>query len=312
MTNFGLNTKYHASAEKPALLYYGDFQGDGIHTLVEAEFEQEHLYPVRGKSCSTAAMPFLAEKFKTYKDFAIAELDDIYTQECLEDSHRFAATTLESGVYFNQGNNEEVAFRFEPLPRLAQVAPCFGAVVADANFDGYEDIIIAQNFFSPQPETGRMDGGLSILLLGDGTGQLKTVWPRRSGIIEPGDSKSLAMTDFNLDGRLDPVFGVNNADASVYLNEVAGGGAPMLVRLAGRSGNPSCFGARVTVVLDDGSAHVREIYGGSGYLSQSTAAASFSIPPRLTVVEVVVNWPTGETTRHEARPVRLLTIDQDR
>ena len=35
-TNFGLNTKYHASPQNPVLLYAGDFNGDGGFQIVEA------------------------------------------------------------------------------------------------------------------------------------------------------------------------------------------------------------------------------------------------------------------------------------
>ncbi|MCA9189710.1 MAG: VCBS repeat-containing protein, partial [Planctomycetales bacterium] len=69
VTNTGLNTKYHATVEQPALLYYGDFSGDGQRHLIEAEFEDTTLFPVRGKSCSTNAMPHLANKFPTFHDF---------------------------------------------------------------------------------------------------------------------------------------------------------------------------------------------------------------------------------------------------
>ena len=78
VTNFGLNTKYHASTEKPALIYYGDLDGSGKKRIIEAEFEGSVCYPIRGKSCSTHAIPSLAEKFPTYKDFALAELGKIY------------------------------------------------------------------------------------------------------------------------------------------------------------------------------------------------------------------------------------------
>ena len=55
VTNFGLNNKYHASAEKPTQLFYGDFDGSGKKQIVEAEFEDETLFPVRGKSSCSAA-----------------------------------------------------------------------------------------------------------------------------------------------------------------------------------------------------------------------------------------------------------------
>ena len=72
-TNFGLNTKYHASVEKPTLLYYGKFESKGRPNIVEAEFEDETLFPVRGRSCSSRAMPHLVKKFDSYTSFALAD-----------------------------------------------------------------------------------------------------------------------------------------------------------------------------------------------------------------------------------------------
>ena len=80
------------------MLYYGDFEREGRMRLVEAEFEDEKLFPVRGKSCSTNAMPFLGNKYEKFHDFAVASLGEIYTEACLESAHRYAATSLESGV----------------------------------------------------------------------------------------------------------------------------------------------------------------------------------------------------------------------
>ena len=77
-TNFGLNTKYHASAKKPTLLYYGDFESKGTPNIIEAEFEDETLFPVRGLSCSSRAMPHLLDKFDTYSSYALADLTEIY------------------------------------------------------------------------------------------------------------------------------------------------------------------------------------------------------------------------------------------
>ena len=156
--------------------------------LVEAEHEQDELFPIRGKSCSTSAMPSLAEKFSTYEEFALASLEDIYTPECLQTSHRFSADTLESGVLLNDGKG---VFTFQPLPRLAQISPAYGVAVAELNGDGIPDLVLAQNFFSPQPETGDMDGGLSLVLLGAGDGTFRPLWPGESGLIVPGDAKAL-------------------------------------------------------------------------------------------------------------------------
>jgi enediyne biosynthesis protein E4 len=120
-TNWGLNTKYHASREQPALLYYGDFDNSGRMRLVEAEYEDEVIFPVRGRSCSTHAMPFLAGKFRSYRDFALADLSAIYTDACLSDAQRFAATTLESCALINEGTHFRVVSLTATCPELAQL-----------------------------------------------------------------------------------------------------------------------------------------------------------------------------------------------
>ncbi|MGI9241369.1 MAG: FG-GAP repeat domain-containing protein, partial [Verrucomicrobiales bacterium] len=181
-TNFGRNTKYHPKPEKPALLFYGDVDNSGRNHIIEAEFEGDTLYPVRGKSCSTEAIPGLANKFTTYKGFAAASLAEIYTSDTLESVRRFEATDLNTSVFWNDGNGN---FSPEPLPWVAQLSPSFGVVVRDFDGDGAQDIALAQNFFTPQRETGRMAGSLSLLLLGksgDGKTSFEPVWPNHSGL----------------------------------------------------------------------------------------------------------------------------------
>ena len=214
-TNFGLNTKYHASSEKPALLYYGQFGESPEMRLIEAEFENDILFPVRGKSCSTAAIPDLAQRFPSFDKFAGAALEEIYPSDRLENAHRFEANVLESGIFLNDGSGN---FEFGPLPRIAQIAPSFGSALFDANADGNLDAYLAQNFFTPQLETGKMAGGLSQLLLGDGKGGFTPVTAKESGLIVPGDAKAVVITDVNVDGSPDIVVGINNGAVLTFEN----------------------------------------------------------------------------------------------
>ncbi|MEN8774483.1 MAG: VCBS repeat-containing protein [Akkermansiaceae bacterium] len=202
--NFGLNTKYHASSEKPALLYFGDFQGNGSKRLVEAEFENDTLFPVRGKSCSTSAIPALASKFKTYNSFALAELTDIYS---LKGASRFEAKVLESGFLINDGSGN---FTFKPMPHLAQISPIQGMVFEDFTGNGLPDLAIAQNFYNPQFETGPYSGGIGIILANQGSGIFEDVPPLESGILIPGDPRGLHLIDLNGDSLKDLVCPLNN------------------------------------------------------------------------------------------------------
>ena len=172
------------------------------------------LRPVRGKSCSTQAMPHLREKFPTFHQYASAKLEEIYTEAILADCLRLEVNTLESGILINDGMG---TFAFRPLPRLAQASPGFGVAFLDADADVHPDLIIAQNFFGPQRETGRMDGGLSLLLKGDGTGGFLPILPAQSGIIIPGDATAVEIINLNGDSRHDIVVATNSGAVQVFL-----------------------------------------------------------------------------------------------
>ena len=74
------------------------------------------------------------------------------------------------------------------------------------------------------------------------------------------------------------------------------------ILLRGPAGNPTAVGARITVELADGSAQTSEVYAGSGYYSQSTAACFFGYPDSNPPKKIRVRWPSGLTTEHGFPP----------
>ncbi len=127
-------------------------------------------------------MPILEAKFPTFAEFASATVDEVYDPQSLSNAIRLEANTLESGVLTNDGKGH---FNFVALPSLAQAAPSFGVQLSDFNADGNCDILLAQNFFGPQRETGRMDGGLGMLLLGAVTGRFSLSGQTRAALLFP-------------------------------------------------------------------------------------------------------------------------------
>jgi hypothetical protein len=215
VSNFGQNTKYHPTVEKPQVIYHGELAASGMKNLVEAKLgEGGGLLPVRGKSCSVHAMPHLQKKFPTFHQFASASLEEIYPASLLASCLRLEVNTLESGILLNDGTG---VFRFRPFPRLAQVSPGFGVAFLNADGDSHPDLFIAQNFFAPQRETGRMDGGLSILLKGVGTGEFLPIDPAQSGILIPGDATAVKALDLNGDSHPDLVVATNAGPVQVFL-----------------------------------------------------------------------------------------------
>ena len=306
-SNFGLNTKYHASNDHPVLLYYGKFGTDEMR-LVEAEYENGQLFPVRGKSCSTRAIPHLAQRFNTFHSFALAELNEVYTPQEMKGAQKFSITELNSGILLNDGNAQ---FNFKKLPKIAQIAPSFGIVVEDMNGDSFPDIFLAQNFYHSQVETGRMSGGMSLMLTGLGDGTFKPMWPSESGIIIPSDAKSACKADLNGDSIPDILVSSNDGPVRSYItNADVNNTAKIRVILKGQIRNPNAIGAKVIAHYSDSSKQMKEVQAGKGYLSQSTPHLFFGAKGK-TIQKFMIRWPDGELTDHKFDNVsRIVTLSK--
>ncbi len=287
--NFGLNTKYKATPEKPELLYYGDFENNGKKQIVEAKFENGICLPRRGLGCTSDAMPTIKEKLPTYHAFAVSSLTDIYTTNSLDSADKFEANYLKSCLLLNTGTKNGVPqFEYQELPRIAQASPVFGSALVDVDGDGNLDLYVVQNFHGPQRETGNMDGGVSLLLRGDGTGHFEPVWPNQSGLLVGGDAKGLTVVDLNLDHRPDFVVSVNNGNPLGFVNHCQA----KYVRLRLDPGqNRSPLGSRVAFLGNEGSPRVMHVYGGGSYLSQSPA--ELLVPADIGLKSIEVRWPDG-------------------
>jgi hypothetical protein len=299
--NVGLNTQYHASPERPALLFYGDFRGDGEEPqAVEAYYEGDRLYPWRTRRDLGAVIPSVLKRYPRNNAYAHATLGDILGEDHIAAARRFAATELRSGVFLSRPDG---TYHFEALPRIAQISPLQGIAAGDLEGTGSAGIYAVQNSYAPIPAVGRFDGGLSQLLRGDGHGRFTPVPPAESGLVVPGDAKALAVLDLGDDGR--PAFLITrNNDATLAFRGAGPAGRhPLCVRLKGPPGNPTGVGARVTLEFPDGSTRVSEIYAGSGYYSQSTAACFFSYADTSPPSRIAVRWPSGAVSRHEVPPV---------
>jgi len=291
--NFGLNTKYQASTTKPEIMYYGDFEGNGIKRIIEAKYENGICLPHRGLGCSSGAMPMIKQKLPTYHKFAITSLQDIYTEDRINDAEQFEINNLASGILINQTDNKgKVRLEFQPLPRMAQASPIFGSAVCDINGDGNLDLYVVQNFYGSQRETGYMDGGVSLLLLGDGTGQFESVAPAISGLIVPWDGTSLTIGDINQDQRPDFIVGVNSRNLKIFLNQTRS--KSMAIRISDLSEGQNHIGAKISVNFSDDSIQLHEVSAGGGYLSQSAPVVFIGEgTSQRKVKSIHIRWPDG-------------------
>ena len=295
----GLNTQYHADAAHPTLLYSGDFRGNGANELIEAYYEGDQIYPWRSRKGLGAAIPSILKRYSRNSYYTRATLGEIVGEDRLAKAMRFAATELRSGVFMSQPDG---TYRFEPLPRIAQISAVQGLVAGNFDGDGRADIFAVQNSYAPIRADGRIDGGLGQLLRGDGRGHFEAATPLASGLIVPGDAKALAVADIDRDGWPDFLVTRNNSTTLAFRNSGFPGRHSFSVVLRGPPGNPTCVGARITVETAGGPPQMAEVAAGSGYLSQSSAASFFGYADGNAPARIRVRWPSGVTTESAFTP----------
>lgn len=188
--NLGLNYKYKASAEEPFEIFYNDFDQDGKKDIVLSYYNFGERYPLRGRSCSSAQMPILKEKFPDYSSFSMANLEEVYTPKKLSESIHYQATEFASIYAENLGNGK---FKVHHLPIEAQISNIEAILIDDFNNDQLLDILIAGGLYDSEVETTRNDAGLGLLLEGDGKGNFIPVRHVKSGLFLNENIKDLAV-----------------------------------------------------------------------------------------------------------------------
>jgi hypothetical protein len=296
--NAGQNTRYRASAEFPALLYAGVSVGGSLPQLIEAQAENGVYFPLRDRDTLAKVLPAALRPFPTAESYAKASLNDMFPQEVLATATRFAVTELRSGVFLSQPDG---TWKFMPLPRLAQIAPIQAMHAGDLDGDGRADLLVVGNDYSPTMETTRFDGGHGWLLRGDGRGGFAAMPAAESGIMVPGDSRAIAVTDLDQNGWPDFIVTQNNNRSLFFSNAGRAGARSFGVALRGAAGNPSAAGARLVLTLADGSRQVTEKGHGPVY---------FGFPETNPPTRLTIRWPVGQVSEHtfSAPPSRHITF----
>ncbi len=188
--NLGTNVKFKASYKKPFNVFATDFDKNGTCDIVLSKEYKGKMVPTRGRQCSSEQMPFIKEKFPTYKEFASAGIDDILGKEKMKEALNLTVTDFESKVLINNGDGTYTA---KALPRLAQAAPLNGLIVKDINKDGNLDLISAGNMYNTEVETPRYDAGTGLVMMGDGKGNFEAIPSGTSGFFADKDVKDIAL-----------------------------------------------------------------------------------------------------------------------
>jgi enediyne biosynthesis protein E4 len=189
--NLGLNYKYKASKEKPFSIYGKDFDNSNTYDIVLGAYYGDTVFPVRGRSCSSQQMPEIKSKFPTFKDFAMADVNEVYGSGLKEALH-YEADQFASIILYQE---EPGKFSIAELPVECQTAPVNGIVITDINKDGKQDILTGGNFYQSEIETGRADAGTGNILINNGERTWKPLKVHESGLYIANDVKSIQLVE---------------------------------------------------------------------------------------------------------------------
>ncbi len=300
--NWGENTPYRIDDFQHGFrVIYNDFNRNGKTDLIETYYDKRtgDYLPFRPLSHyePISRTAFQNDVLYSNRTFARHTLNDII-KGGIDNLPYKEVNTLSHMVFMNNSGNR---FKGQPLPATAQFSPGMGIGVADMDNDGFEDIMMSQNFFDMRYAADKSDAGLGIWLKGDGTGDFDAISPHVSGIQVYGNQRGVALNDYNSDGRVDLVITQNSDSTRLYSNVSQKKG--LTIRLEGPPVNRTGIGSRLWLEYENGTAGpVREIQAGSGYWSQNSTTQVLGIKEGREPSRIQIHWFDGTKQSVDIQP----------
>jgi hypothetical protein len=186
--NMGLNSKLHASLDRPVRLYAGDFDQNDSTDQVLTYFIGDNEYPFNTRDEMTKQMPSLKKKYLSYKKFAATTFHEMFSDDALAGKEQHVANTFETCLVENLGN---LKFKMKKLPLAAQFSSVNAIITGDVNGDNSPDLLMAGNNYPINIQMGRNDASYGLLLLGNGKGGFTSTPAVQSGFNVQGEVRKL-------------------------------------------------------------------------------------------------------------------------
>ena len=159
--NLGLNSRLRASKAAPLQLYAKDFDRNGSLDPIITYFNDGIEYPLARREMLILQIPEVKKKFVYFEPYSSASLADVFPSSQLEGAKKFKVVEFRSGYFENDGAGN---FKFVAFPVEAQFAPINDILVKDCNGDGSPELLLVQNSYQSDVETGRYDAGSGVVL----------------------------------------------------------------------------------------------------------------------------------------------------
>jgi len=259
--NLGQNSFFRASETEPISVYAKDFDNNGSVDAIVTLYLKDKKgvkkeYTALNRDDIVGQLPSVRKKFLTYKEFANADVHQIFPDNEMKGALILRANNLQSCFLKNNGNGK---FELKPLPNDAQMAPINGMVVDDFNGDGNLDVAICGNDYGNEVFDGMYDAMNGLVLLGDGNGNFRSQTILESGFFVPGDAKAL----IQLRGVSNKILLAASQNKGVLkIFDGRSHGQERLIPLQSTD-------KTISVTLNDGRKRKQEVYFGNSFLSQS-------------------------------------------
>jgi hypothetical protein len=197
--NLGENTRLKASDDQPVRMYFFDADDNGKKEQIVTHYVQNKELTFMTLPDLQRQIPSLKKKFLFARDFAKAELKDIFAKGKLEKAKKYEANYFSNALLINDGKGN---FTTTALSGMAQLSPYYTAQQVDANGDNLPDILLYGNFYNSSVQLGRYDADFGKVLINKGKGQFdvqNTVGAiiggevRRSALIHLGKKQEQAI-----------------------------------------------------------------------------------------------------------------------
>ncbi len=187
--NHGLNSRFRASADKPASWWVGDFDANGSTEQILSTYNGAESYPMVLRHDLVNQLPGLKRKYLKYAAYKGQTMEDIFTKEELGRGRELRAYTLASMVFW--GNGDGTYSAGQELPMAAQLAPMYAGALFEVSQSGRPELILGGNLYGVKPEAGRYDASFGVVLALGADRSIRAIPSQQSGLKVGGQIRAM-------------------------------------------------------------------------------------------------------------------------
>lgn len=210
--NIGQNFYLKPDSLHPVKLWIKDFDQNGTADKIFTKTLDGKDIPVFTKREITEQIPSLKKLNLKHHDYATKTIQQLFPAE-IENAKVKQVNYLSSCVAYNDGKGH---FTIRELPQAVQLSSVNAIKLMDINNDGYQDIIVAGNFFDLLPQFCRMDASYGHVLMNN-KGYFSEMPGSKTGINVNGETRDIISFKFKND---DCILFLENSDFPVMYKKI--------------------------------------------------------------------------------------------